>query len=151
MRALWLCISLTLIGCGPSFQVATPPGFVELDEDDSSYDYRATTADGLVLSVREIEHEPKGDLGFWVRAIENELRTRGGYAHLDTVPIKNRQGLEGRQLSFGHDESHRPHLYVLNVFVTDDYIYLVEAGGSKELCDKHMDQLKWAVQNFQAQ
>ena len=148
MRMPWLVLSCLLISCGPSFQAATPAGFVELDEQDSGYDYRATTADGLVLAVREIEHDPKGDIDFWVRAIENELRTRGGYALIDNQPIKNAQGMQGRRLRFGHDEGNRPHVYTLSVFVTDDYIYILEAGGSKELADKHAQELEWAVQNF---
>src|SRR5512134_1102897 len=56
--------------CGPSFQAGTPPGFVEL-ENQTQYDYRATNADGLVIAVREIDHEPKGEIGFWTKAIEN--------------------------------------------------------------------------------
>ena len=136
-------------GCGPSFQAATPPGFVVLDEEYPAYDYRATTADGLVLAVREVEHEPQGDVSFWVRAIENEMRMRGGYAHLETKTVKNRQGLEGRQLWFGHDEGSKPHLYIVTLFVTPKWIYLLEAGGTKEQVDKQRTQLTWAVDNFQ--
>lgn len=143
-------LALVLLGCGPSFQAATPPGFVNLDEEYSNYDYRATTADGLVLAVRELEHEPKGDMAFWVRAIENEMRTRGGYAHLGTQDVQTRQGLKGKQLRFGHDEGNRPHLYTVTLFVTDDHIYLLEAGGTKEQMTKHADQVNWAVDNFRA-
>jgi hypothetical protein len=136
-------------GCAPSFQAATPPGFVVLDEEYANYDYRATTADGLVLAAREIEHEPVGDVNFWVRAVENEMRMRGGYAHLETKTVKNRQGLEGRQLWFGHDEGSKPHLYMVTLFVTPKWIYLLEAGGTKEQVDKQRTQITWAVDNFQ--
>ena len=151
MKHLYLalaCVALTS-GCGPSFTAATPPGFVELDADYDNYDYRATTADGFVLAVREVEHDPKGDLNFWVRAIENEMRGRGGYALLETKSVKSAQGLAGRQLWFGHDEGQKPHLYVVTVFVTDGWIYLLEAGGTKEQVDKQKQQLSWAVDNFQ--
>ena len=150
MKHIYLTLAgLALIGCGPSFQAATPPGFVVLDEDYGNYDYRATSADGLVLAVREIEHDPKGDLKFWVRAIENEMRGRGGYALIETKPIKNAQGLSGQQLWFGHDEGQSPHLYVVTAFVTDAWIYLLEAGGTKEQVDKQRQQISWAIDNFQ--
>ena len=154
-RGLLLALALTS-GCGPSFKAATPPGFVELDADYDNYDYRATTADGLVLGVREVEHDPEGDLDFWVRAIENEMRTRGGYALLETKPVKNAQGLTGRQLWFGHDEGQKPHLYMVTVFVTpgswlsDGWIYLLEVGGTKEQIDKQRQQITWAVDKFAA-
>ena len=137
-----------LAGCGASFQAATPPGFVELEEDNSEYAYRATTADGLVMAVRELDNEVHGQLDFWSRAIENELRFRGGYALLGTKDVKTAGGLAGKRLRFGHDEGQRPHLYEVNVFVTSDHIYLLEVGGSKELVEKHQPQLDWAVQNF---
>ena len=65
-----LALVASLAGCGPSFQASTPPGFVEL-EDQTQYDYRATNADGLVIAVRELDHEPKGQIDFWTKAIEN--------------------------------------------------------------------------------
>ena len=57
-------------GCGGhSFSVGTPAGFVVLEDQEPSYDYRAITADGVVIGVRELKHEPKGDDAFWVQAI----------------------------------------------------------------------------------
>lgn len=142
-----LFLGLALAGCGNSFQAATPPGFVEL-EDQEAYDYRATNADGLVIAAREIDHEPKGTLEFWAKAIENRMRQRGGYALLGSHDVKNAGGAAGKQLRFGHDESGKPHLYTITLFVTDSTIYLLEAGGTKELMDKHNDQLEWSVRNF---
>ncbi len=149
---IWLLltsVALVLPACGPSFAVSTPPGFVELDEEYSGYDYRATTADGLVLAVREIEHDPKGEIGFWVRAVENRMRERGGYALLETVDVRSGDGVAGKQLRFGHDEDgNRPHLYTITVFVSDASIHLVEVGGSKELVEQHAAQLDQAVRSF---
>jgi hypothetical protein len=136
-----------LIACGPSFQAATPPGFVEL-EDQHAYDYRATTADGLVISVREIEHEPKGEMDFWKRAIENQMRQRGGYALLGSRDVKSADGIDGKQLRFGHDEQAAPHLYYVTIFVTKKHIHLLEAGGTKALMEQHAEQLDWAIKNF---
>ncbi len=144
-----LLLALTTVGCGHSFEASTPQGFVEL-EDQEEYDYRATTADGLVIAVRELEHEPKGTQDFWTRAIENQLRQKGGYALLGKHDVTTKTGLKGKQLRFGHDEGGTPYLYVLTLFVTDDTLYLMESGGTKELVERHREQLEWAIQNFRA-
>jgi len=144
---LFLTAVLLGTGCGPSFVLSTPPGFIELEEKYSPYDYRATTADGVVIAAREIDNDRHGELGFWVRAIENRMRERGGYALLESKTVKSADGVEGRQLRFGHDDqgssgasapaqgtgSARPHLYYLTIFVTEEKIFLVEVGGTKEL------------------
>ncbi|HET6613726.1 MAG TPA: hypothetical protein VFG83_17120 [Kofleriaceae bacterium] len=136
-----------LTACGPSFSYATPHGFVELEPRDP-YDYRAVTADGLVLAAREIDHDPKGDLAFWTEVITNHLRQRGGYALLATKPIKTAEGLAGAQLRFGHDEGSRPYLYYVTVLVTDDTIYVLEAGGTKAQVEAHAADIASATHNF---
>ncbi|MBK8994306.1 MAG: serine/threonine protein kinase [Myxococcales bacterium] len=139
--------ALPLFGCGHHFETTTPQGFVEL-EDQEAYEYRATTADGLVIAVREIEHDPKGEMAFWTRAIENRMRQRGGYALLGTRDVKTKSGLDGKQLRFGHDESGKPHLYYVTIFLTEDYIFLLEAGGTKELMEKGSAGLDQAIDGF---
>jgi hypothetical protein len=149
IKTLTACLALfaSLAGCGPGFQASTPPGFVEL-EDQTQYDYRATNADGLVIAVRELDHDPKGQIDFWTKAIENHMRQRGGYALIGTSDVKSADGVAGKQLRFGHDEGNKPHLYYVTLFLTDAKLYLLEAGGTKELVERHAGQLDWAVQNF---
>jgi hypothetical protein len=139
-----------LLGCGPSFSMSTPPSFVTLDEEYSAYDYRATSADGLVIAAREVEQgDSKGSLTFWVKAIKNRMRDRGGYALLKELDVKSADGLSGKQLQFGHDEKgNHPHLYYLTVFVDPDYVYLVEAGGTKELMTAQAAEVEAAVRGF---
>ena len=148
IRALLAAATLVLAGCGASFEAVTPAGFVELEEEDGAYAHRALSADGLALAVREIEHEPQGELAFWVRAIENRMRQRGGYALLDTRDVSCRSGQQGKQLRFGHDEGSQPHLYYVTLFVTDDTLYLLEAGGTKKLMQEHAAEVEQAVTGF---
>jgi hypothetical protein len=137
------------VGCGPSFKAATPDTFVELDNDYDLYDYRATTAEGLVMAVREIDNDAKGKTDFWLTAIKNSMRDRGGYALLDTKAVKSADGVEGTQLRFGHDENGgKPHLYYLTIFVTEKTIWLVEAGGTKELMEANAKKVDEAVSSF---
>jgi len=151
MRYLvWLgAIVLVATGCGGSaFFTATPPGFVELEDQEPDYQYRATSADGVVVAIREIEHEPKGDKEFWVQAIRNRMRERAGYALLATQPVKTKSGMEGTQLQFGHDEKGQSMLYTLTIFVTEDHIFLLEFGGTKEEMTRQAAHLAWVVENF---
>ena len=159
---LLLAAGALAIGCGPSFTLSTPPGFIELDEKYSPYDYRATTADGVVIAARELDNDRHGELGFWVKAIENRMRERGGYALIESKQVKSADGVEGRLLRFGHDDqggagsslqaqgtgSGRPHLYYLAVFVTEKKIFLVEAGGTKELISSQAAVVDSAIAAF---
>ena len=148
IRTLLVLSTVLLSACGASFEATTPPGFVVLEEEESPYAHRALNADGLVIAVREIEHEPQGELAFWVRAIENRMRQRGGYALLDTRDVSCRSGHKGKQLRFGHDEGDQPHLYTVTIFVSEDYIYVLEAGGTKELMEKHVADVDKAIAGF---
>lgn len=158
-RAAALVGALNLVsGCGPSFSISTPPGFVELEQGYSSFDYRATSADGVVIAVRELEHEPEGELSFWIKAIENRMRERGGYALLESKPTKSADGVSGVLLKFGLDvqpgaegapsAGGKPHSYQLAVFVTPDKIFLVEAGGTQELVTAQQTNVDAALRSF---
>lgn len=150
-RSFFLSLALSLgalAGCGRSFVAATPPGFVDLGDRYGKDEYRATTADGVVLGVRAMPNDPKGERAFWTRAIENQMRELGGYALLGRRDVKNRSGMVGEQLRFGHDDHGQPALYYLTIFVTDDRIYLVEAGGPKAQVERFEPQLEWAAVNL---
>lgn len=136
-----------LTGCRP-FEPATPPGFVDLSDKYSNHEYRFTTADGMVLGVRAFKNDPKGELPFWTKVVENRMRDTSGYALLETKDVKDRAGNAGKQLRFGHDESSVPHLYYVTIFVNDDRVFVLEAGGTKDLVTKHEDQIAWSVSNF---
>jgi hypothetical protein len=151
----WAAIALILAGAagaagcgGRSFVPATPPGFLDLEDRYGDDEYRATTADGVILGVRVFENKPKGELTFWARSVENRMRDVGGYALLDTREVQLRTGLKGTQLRFGHDEAKTPHLYVVSVFVNEERIFLLEAGGAKDQMEKLMPQIEWSVRNF---
>jgi hypothetical protein len=135
-------------GCS-TFRAHTPPGFVALDDPEPRYHYRATTHDGVVLGVRSIDNQPRGDEGFWSQAVELRLRHQGGYALLETRPVKTNAGLTGRQLRFGHDEGSHPHLYQVTLFVTRKRIYLLEAGGAKPLMEREAPRLEGFVAQFE--
>ncbi len=137
------------VGCGGRpFTAATPPGFVDLGDIYGDTEYRAATADGVVIGVRAFKNEPKGETAFWVKALENRMRDVGGYALIEKRKVKNRAGLEGTQLRFGHDEGKEPHVYIITIFTTEEHVFLIEAGGVKDEMQRQDEQIDWAVRNF---
>lgn len=139
---------LATAGCGRPFVAATPAGFVDLGDRYGSHEYRATTADGVILGLRAFDNDPKGEVSFWSRALERRTREMAGYALLDKRDVATASGLKGVQMRFGHDEGKEPYLYYLVLFVTDAKIYLFEAGGPKAEVTKQEPQIDWAIRNF---
>jgi hypothetical protein len=144
-----LLMLLPLAGCGSSFAMTAPDGFVELDDEYSVYDARFTTADGVVISVRALDHDPTGDLDFWVAAIEGRMRINGGYALLETEDVRAASGHAGKQLRFGRDQNGTPFKYWLTIFVTDSYIHIVEAGGRTEQFDAAEARVERAIASLE--
>ena len=153
LAGLWAAVAAA--GCGRPYEVATPEGFVELTDgdarvyDSNASEYRASTADGVVLGIRAWKNEPKVDLAVAVRAIENRTRLGEGYALVEKKDVTARNGVKGQELRFGHDENGAAHLYSVAVFVTDDHVYLVESGGKTDLVDKARASIDWFVKSFQ--
>jgi len=133
---LVIALAACLPACGRPFDVKTPARFVELEEE-SAYDYRATTADGVVVGIRAVEIDPDrgGNLAFWVEAVEQRMRRMGGYALLGKSDVRAGK-LRGKQIRFGRDESDRPYRYNVTLFIDDDYLYVVEAGGAQEVFER---------------
>src|SRR5262249_25518500 len=126
----------------------TPPAFVDLGDRYEHGEYRATTADGVVIGIRAWDNDPKGSLPFWSRALERRMREMGGYALLDKHDVAARGGLTGVAMRFGHDEGKPPYLYTVALFVTDKKIYVVEAGGTKDEVTKVEPQIQQAIANL---
>lgn len=139
---------LAALGCTHTPPLVTPDRFIELEEPaHSDYDYRATTADGVVLAVRELEVDAErgGDLQFWVDATLLQMRGRRGYALLEQKELTTAGGLKAAQLRFGRDEEGRTYRYWLTLALTDDTLYVIEAGGPEKAFDTYAEALTAAV------
>lgn len=143
-----LLLSSSVFGCS-SVALQTPPRFLEI-EDDASYDYRATTADGVVLAVREhaVDADRGSSVAFWVEAIEGRLRNNRGYALLEKKEVATKAGLKGTQLRFGHDEGQKPYRYWVTVFVDGDSVYVIEAGGAEDVFATSTAAIESAIASF---
>lgn len=147
----WIPLLSLVAGCARPFTVQTPNGFVEVEDKEQGkelFDYRAAHPDGIVTAVKVLRHDPRGDLAFWSRAIQNEMRNFRGYALLEKRPVRSADGVAGEQLRFGIDLGDRPHLYRVTVFLDEDDIFILEQGGRAELVKAHTKELDDAIVSF---
>lgn len=135
-------------GCGYSFSIAPPRSFVELEDQDYMYALRATSADGLVIAVREIKNDPYGDLQFWVQAVTNELRLGQGYALEEQTETRAASGETGTLLKFGRDDGAQVYRYWVALFADDDHVWVVEAGGREDLFLAEQGAIEQAIESF---
>jgi hypothetical protein len=140
------------IGCASRpFVPTTPSPFVDLGDKYGENEYRATTADGVVLSARSFDNDPKGPIDFWSRSVERRMREMGGYALLSKKEVQGAGVLQkGVTFRFGHDEGKQPFLYDLTLFVTGEHVYVLEAGGPKEEVEKQQAQIDRFVSSFRS-
>jgi hypothetical protein len=143
----------TFTGCGRPFDVKTAPGFVEL-EDQQPYDYRAVAPEGVVVGIRAIKIEDKGDLSFWTRAVTLRMRQLNGYSLLTDAEATSNDGVKGKELTFGHDEQGKPYMYRVRLFIREGAfmkprrLLVVEAGGTKELMDRYKSNVDWILSSL---
>lgn len=136
--------ALGTVACGRPFDVKTAPGFVELGAQ-TTYAFRATSAEGVVTAVRVVEDEKRGDLDFWTHAITLQVRDVAGYALLDRVDVTSRDGSKGRLLRFGHDQEGKPYSYWVALYPAQGRLFLVEAGGAKEPFERAVKNVEWMM------
>jgi hypothetical protein len=104
----------------------------------------------VVLSVRALDVGDKGTIKFWEQAVTLRMRDVGGYALLASTDIESGDGTRGRQLRFGHDEDGKPYGYVVSLFMAQDRLFVLEAGGRRDLLARYEPQVEWQVKTFEA-
>ncbi len=128
--------TMATAACGVPFRATTPTGFVELD-DQANYDYRAIAPEGVAIGVRAIDINSKGDLPFWTRAVTLRMRQLNGYAVVSERDVKSLDGTPGHEVLFGHDEGGKPFVYQVRLFVAQNRLFIVEAGGPEAVYAQH--------------
>jgi hypothetical protein len=139
-------LALGAVACGKPFDVKTAPGMVAL-ENQREFDWRATTPEGVVVGVRVVEDEDRGDLAFWTQAVTLQLRDVSGYALLESADVASLDGTKGRLLKFGHDEDGKPYEYWVTLYLAQGRLFLVETGGAKELFERARPNVEWTMKS----
>ncbi|HTJ83222.1 MAG TPA: hypothetical protein VL400_15995 [Polyangiaceae bacterium] len=137
--AAFFVAACALSGCASNAHLDTPENFAELEHGDD-FDYRATSASGVVIGVRVEKNAPRGNLDFWVSALDAKLE-KSGYVKKGDKPEKVATGtLDGARLRFERTKDGRPHEYWLTVFVHGDDLLLVEAAGDTAFFTKDVEK-----------
>jgi hypothetical protein len=151
MKRLFL-VAFMLLACGRPFRVETAPGFVELENQQPDYDWRATSPEGVVMAVKAVDvPSDRGDLDFWTKAVTLQLRDVQGYALLESRDVTSLDGTKGKQLRFGHDEDGKPFAYWLTIYTAQERVFLVEAGGAKATFDRFQPSIEWMQKSVKVQ
>ncbi|MBA2664296.1 MAG: hypothetical protein H0U74_18545 [Bradymonadaceae bacterium] len=149
--ALLFC-TLLFSGCA-SFKITTPDEMAEVGPQDKAYDYRALTVRGVVLGVRVIsqgkyDDVPRANEVFWVDATRQRMRTLGGYALLSEEPVQSANGHSGTRLKFGRDQRGTTYWYWVTLFVTEDNIHVIDAGGRREHFEESQSVIEQALASY---
>ena len=59
--------------------------------------------------------------------------------------MTSRDGTAGKELVFGHDESGKPFVYRVRLFLAKKRLFVVEAGGTKEQMDRYEASVDWML------
>ena len=140
-----LALLLGTAGCGRSYDVAAAPGFVKLEAKQPPYDWRAVAPDGVAVAMRVVPLDERADLAFWTHTVTLRMREMNGYALVETHDVKSRDGTAGKELVFGHDESGKPFVYRVRLYLGDKRLFVVEAGGTKEQMDRYAPSVDWMM------
>jgi len=143
-------LTASAAGCRP-FDIKTAPGLVELQDQEPAYAYRAISPEGVAVAVKVVDLEQnQGDLAFWERATSLRMHQLNGYAMLGESDLKSHNGVPGHEIRFGHDESGKPYVYTLRVFLTHkgwpskgSRLFLVESGGPRDEVARYQRALDW--------
>lgn len=118
---------------------------MKLENTQPPYDWRAVAPDGVAVAMRVVPLQDKADLAFWTHAVTLRMREMNGYALVDTREVKPRDGTAGKELVFGHDESGKPFVYRVRLYLGDKRLFVVEAGGTKEQMDRYAASVDWML------
>ena len=140
-------ISLASIGCTPSGKVEVPGSYAKLPSAEG-YSFRAANAKGVVVAVRTQDNELKGNIDFWAEAIDQHMRDDGYEGDPAIRDVQSRSGVAGKQIRYNRNQEGREYRYWLTIFLADSRVFVIEAGGDKEIFDPAIPEVESAVLSF---
>lgn len=136
--------ALACSACFPHYEMSLPTGFKRYEDVCG---FKAITARGVRLKVREVDNEPEGDLAFWTEAMGVHLEKQG-YVKKQEECFKTKSGLDGCYLEFHLPHGQEDWVMGETIFVADDRIVLVETAGPFALYDPEREGLREALGSF---
>ncbi|MCH9682078.1 MAG: hypothetical protein K0V04_11640 [Deltaproteobacteria bacterium] len=135
MRRIYTALVPVLLvltaGCN-AYRLDPPAGFAEVDK--GSYGAHMKANDNVGLRVNVFDNVAGGTLTFWSRDMVEKLGRRG-YTLTSQSAAKSANGVAGTRFDFdytpvGEDQS--PRFYTAVLFVSDEYMVVLQVAGGKE-------------------
>jgi hypothetical protein len=145
-------LALALAGAAPActpFHLRTPDGFARIADPQPNYDYRALSAYGVVVAVRAIPNRERASMAFWSEAVDRRLQRGGTYRPAGQSDVRTERGQSGKSFRYTTGDPQSGGTYWVTVFVTSDWVYLVEAGGATTSFARAQTEVERAIRSFQ--
>jgi hypothetical protein len=136
-------------GCVPS-GLTTPADYVRLATPPYPYVYKAVSAEGVSLAMRQEENPEGGTAEFWAAALKNQLVGARGYTLSGESAVTSADGVTGKRLDFTANLQGSDMAYLVAVWVVGKQIIIVEAGGPKEKFEADRAKIETALKTVRA-
>jgi hypothetical protein len=133
-------------GCAASFKLKdAPPGFIEVSSSkwDGDAELRMKAPDNVGLNITTFPNYRGGTLPLWAEDMIKKFAERG-YVLQGQDAVKSGNGVEGTRFDFLHEppgSDDGVKFYTAVLFVTDDWIVVVQIAGKSDLAAEHGDDL----------
>ena len=142
-----LILLIFLSSCSPT--IKTPAGFARVQDPPSPYIYKAVSGDDVIVGVRKVTNNPRGNLEFWKDLLPKKLTYAKGYTFKNQEDLKTAGGLAGTLFTFTTPGSDgRTYAYLLFLAPDGDDLWLIEAGGPVETVRKYRPRILELIRSF---
>jgi hypothetical protein len=134
-------------GCASSFKLKDPPpGFIEVSSSkyDGDAELRMKAPDNVGLNITTFANSRGGTLPLWAEDMIKKLSDRG-YVLTGQDAVKSGNGVEGTRFDFVHEppgSDDGVKFYTAVLFVTDEWIVVVQIAGKSVLASQHGQDLE---------
>jgi hypothetical protein len=138
---------LAASGCASSFKLKDPPpGFIEVSSSkyDGDAELRMKAPDNVGLNITTFANSRGGTLPLWAEDMIKKLSDRG-YVLTGQDAVKSGNGVEGTRFDFVHEppgSDDGMKFYTAVLFVTDEWIVVVQIAGKSDLASQHGQDLE---------
>lgn len=124
-------------------EVPVPTQFAYYKGHSPEILFRAVSPDNVVYRIKAVATKEKTDLDFWKTALETYYK-KSGYLIIRQNPIKASK-VPGESFVLANTYAGRDYTYMLNVFVVDGKVMLIEAAGENKVFEKYQQILQQTV------
>lgn len=131
LRHVWLALMIGLgSGCLSTLRYEAPKGFALANRDWRSAHYKAS--DNVGLKVLVFDNVEGGTLAYWSEDLVRKLQARE-YTLKERAAVQTGNGVAGTRFELVVEGQ----FLVVNLFVTDDFIYVAQVAGDERLLGRY--------------